>query len=82
MEKKETKEMKFALLYKCTGLFDEEKLLTSKSIANILSDLCFAMFLVVVYVGCVTHMSGHRTQVLGFLLACSFTEFLQLLLAF
>lgn len=46
------KEMKFALLYKCTRLFDVEKLLMSKSIPNMLSDLCFAMFLVFVYGSC------------------------------
>ena len=52
MEEKETKEMKFALLYKCTRLFDVEQLLMSKSIPNMLSDLCFAMFLVFVYGSC------------------------------
>lgn len=73
VEEKETKEIKFALLYKCTKIFDVEQLLMSKSIPNLLSDLCFA----VVYAFSATHMSGHQTEVLDSSLTCSFTEVLQ-----
>lgn len=53
MEEKENKEMKFSLLYKCTRLFDVEKLLISKSIPNmLLSNLCFATFFLIVYESC------------------------------
>lgn len=81
VKEKETKEIKFALLYKTTRLFDVEQLLMSKSIPNMLFDLCFAMFLVIVYVSCAAHMFAYHTEVLGFSLTCSFTEVLQLLLA-
>lgn len=77
IEEKETKEIKFALLYKCTTLFDVEQLLMSKSIPNLLSDLCFA----VTYAFCATCMSGRQTEVLDFSFTCSFTELLQVLVA-
>lgn len=76
MEEKETKEMQLVLLHKCTWLFDVEQLLMSMPIPNMLSDLCFAMFLVIVYVYCATHMSGHQTEVLGFPMTCSSIELL------
>lgn len=75
IEEKETKEIKFALLYKCTTLFDVEQLLMSKSIPNMLSDLCFA----IIYAFCANHMSGHQTELLDFSFTCSFTELLQVL---
>lgn len=81
MEKKETKEMQFALLYKCIRLFDVEQLFMSQSISNVLSDLFFALFLVIVYVSCATHLSRHQTEVLGFLWTCFYTKLLQVLLA-
>lgn len=72
--------MKFVPLHKCTRLFVVEPLLMSQSIPNMLSDLFFATFLVIVYVSCATHMSS-QTEVLGFPLTCFYTELLQLLLA-
>lgn len=45
------------LVHECIRLFDVEQLLVPKSISNTLFDMCFAMFLVIIYVSCATHRS-------------------------